>query len=180
CTPTTSEGREGFKDLSRSPVFTRSPATRISYSRPSSARTCASARSIDWRFSGFEKSVKASLRKGERVSARVVDSTSDVAMNIGSGSRLLGCLERALGCLGVAGRRLILSGIGLRAARNAFHELASALEHLGSFVGEFAPALEHLTSALVEVATLIGEGLTALIGGIHQLLAGFLARSRGV
>ena len=63
--PMISDGREGFVDVRFSVVVTFCPFSHIGYSRPNSAFTFFSASSIRERFSGFVKSIKASLVNSE-------------------------------------------------------------------------------------------------------------------
>ena len=88
------------------------------------------------RFSGFEKSMVGSFLKGARVAIVV----------------RLGCRQ---------GRRVVGRFLG---ASDTFHKLASALEHVGGFIGELAAAFEHLLAALVQIAALVGQHLASLVG----------------
>src|ERR1700716_677733 len=79
--PTTSEGRDGFKDLILSAVFPLLPPMTRSYSRPNWPRTLAMAARMRLAFSSLRKSKNGSLTQGLRCKVvRGPTGTSSVAM----------------------------------------------------------------------------------------------------
>ncbi len=124
-TPTISLGRDGFSDFSRSPVFSRRPAIRSSYSRPNCARTSRKARSIASRLAGLEKSATGSF-----ANAAGAFTGSAIVLVM---AYLFRCLSLQIGCC-------------------ALDDLASALEHIRRFIRQLAPALVHFAPAIQQIA----------------------------
>src|SRR5579884_4252769 len=83
-------------------------------------------------------------------------------------------------CLAAAGGRTAALATFLKAAGDTFYQLAATLEHVGSFVGEFASAVVHVLAAFEEVPALVSQSLTALVGLFGDFAPHFVPRRGSV